>query len=279
MDWLTILLAIAVSAIRFGQALEQEDTHDDNVISYWLVIKAVLNVVFLVPFLFVILIKIFDPSYYIACALIIMGCSPTANISNNLVSFLGGNPVLTKRIELLASLFCIVTTPLLLELIEILTNINLNLNMLLIIQQLALSQVIPTLLGMLLKRLRPRATDKAKQIIKISSMLLLIIFVILIIEHMQTFAQITTRGYIAVIIATICAFISGAIFSDKHLQTKISISLETSLRNPGLAFLIASENLSKQQADNFFVPYTVILLLVISICIYILRNGKKILLI
>lgn len=271
MEVLTIVLAFAVGAIRFGQALEPEMIHHPKRSEMWLTFISTMTVIFLVPILFVLFILIFKPIIPIICALIIMGCSPTANLSNALIERLGGSPVITKQIEFIASLFCIVTTPLLLELAELILGINLNLNMLLIIQQLILSQALPTLLGHTCRKWKINSAVISANIIKISSAILAISFVILIIQHLSSFAEISIRGYLAVILATISAFVLGVMVSGHNLKTRISVAIETSLRNPGLAYLIATENFH-DRANVFIIPYTVTILLVIVFCIYVLKR-------
>ena len=107
MDWLTVLLAIAVAAIRFGQGIESEKDSPASVKS-WLVTKAVLAVTFFVPIIFVVLILLLKPTLPIICALIIMACSPAANLSNQAIRALGGDVTLTNRIELIVSLISLI---------------------------------------------------------------------------------------------------------------------------------------------------------------------------
>ncbi len=269
MDWLTVLLAIAVAAIRFGQGIESEKNNTAS-LKPWLVTKAVLAVTFLVPILFVVLILIFKPSLPITCALIIMACSPAANLSNKAIGALGGDITLTNRIELIVSLISIVTTPVLLEIMEIVLGLNLNVRLSIIIEQLAITQFLPTILGVLLRKWYPKYIHYAKFIIKGASWLLIIIFALLIIQHYQAFYRLRIQGYAAVIIATMSAFLLGVIFAGKNSKQQISLAIETGLRNPGLAYLIASENFIEENANVMMIPYTVTVLVTILLCTLIL---------
>ncbi len=270
MDWLTVLLAMAVAAIRFGQGIESEE---NNTVSLkpWLVTKAVLAVTFLVPIVFLVLILIFKPPLEATCALIIMACSPAANLSNKAMRALGGDITLTNRIELIVSLISIVTTPILLEIMEIILGLNLNMKFSIIIEQLAITQFIPTILGVLLRKWQLKTIHCAKFIIKGASWLLIIIFVLLIIQQYQAFYQPRVQGYAVVIIATISAFLLGTIFAGKNPKYQISFSIETGLRNPGLAYLIASENFIEENANVMMIPYTVTVLVTILLCTLILK--------
>ena len=262
MDWLTVLLAIAVAAIRFGQGIENEKDSTAS-LKPWLVTKAVLAVTFLVPIIFLVLILIFKPALPIICALIIMACSPAANLSNQAIRALGGDVKLTNRIELIVSLLSIVTTPVLLEIIEIFLGLNLNVRFSIIIQQLVITQFIPTILGILLRKWHPKYTYYAKFIIKGASWLLIIVFLLLIIQHYQVFGRLGIQGYAAVIIATVSAFLLGIIVAGKNPKQQISLAIETGLRNPGLAYLIASENFIEENADIMMIPYTLTVLVTI----------------
>ena len=181
MNWLITPLAIVVSSIRFGQALEFEKLEKAKAaLNTWLVIKAVFCVVFLVPILFTGLILILRPSLNITTIIVIMACTPTTNLSNNFLIKLGADPALTKRIEFIASILCIVTTPLLLEVMKKALGVNLGLDIRLIIQQLIISQVIPTGLGVIVQKWWPKSSNYAKSITGYGSTLLLILFALLV---------------------------------------------------------------------------------------------------
>ncbi len=271
MDWLTVLLGIAVTAIKFGQGLESEEDSTAS-LKPWLITKAVLAVTFLVPVIFLGLILIFKPTLAITCALIIMACSPAANLSNKAMRALGGDITLTNRIELIVSLISIVTTPVLLEIMEVILGLNLNVKASIIIGQLAVTQFIPTILGVLLRKWRPKYIHYAKFIIKVASRSLIIIFVLLIIQYHQAFSQLRIQGYTAVIIATISAFLLGIIVAGKNHKQQISLAIETGLRNPGLAYLIASENFIEENANVMMIPYAVTVLVTIFLCTWILKS-------
>ena len=55
-------------------------------------------------------------------------------------------------------------------------------------------------------------------LLAMASWLLLIVFVLLIIRHYQSFLQPSIRGYAAVIVATVNAFSLGVIFANKNPQ-------------------------------------------------------------
>ncbi len=274
MDWLTVLLGIAVAAIRFGQGLESEGNNTAS-LKPWLVTKAVLAVIFLVPIIFLVLIFVFKPTLAITCALIIMACSPAANLSNKALYALGGDISLTNRIELIVSLISIVTTPVLLEIIKIILGLNLNVKVSMIVAQLVISQFIPTILGELLRKWQPKTIYYAKFIIKGASTLLMLIFALLIIQHDQAFEQVRIVGYAAVAVATMSAFFLGALCAGKDLKQQISLAIETGLRNPGLAYLIASENFIAEKANVMMVPYTVTVLVTITLCALILKSYPR----
>lgn len=275
MDWLIVLLSIAVSAVRFGQGLEDEKKYRATALNPWLVTKTVLAVVLFVPILFVILILIFKPTLPITLVLIIMACSPAANLSNRAIYVLGGDVALTDRIELITALISVVTAPMLLKLIDFFLGINLNVRLSIIIGQIAVTQFIPTILGMLLRKRRPNYTHYAKFILSGASWLLLIILILLIIQYHQSFGQLRIQGYFAVIIATISAFLLGVVFAGKNPKQQVALAVETGLRNPGLVCLIASENFLEKNLNILMVPYTVTVLVTIVLCVFFLRLSQK----
>lgn len=277
MNWLIVLLTISVAAIKFGQGLENEKKYETNSpsLNSWLVIKAVFTVIFLAPILFMLSILIFKPALPITCALIIMACSPAANLSNQRMSKLGGDVLIAGRIDLIVSLISIVSTPMLLTLIELLMGLNIELKTYILIEQLAITQFFPTILGVFIRKRHPKFSYYAKFIIRAASSLLIIIFMLLMIQHYQSFGQLRLQGYAAVILATISAFLLGVIIAGKNTKQQISIAIETGLRNPGLAYLIASENFIEEYANIIMVPYTATIIVTIISCIYTLKLSQK----
>jgi bile acid:Na+ symporter, BASS family len=274
MNWLTALLAIAVCAIRFGQGLDNP-SHEKIPLKPWLVTKAVLAVILLAPLFFLTLILVFKPALPITCALIIMAGSPAANLSNRSIQAFGGDVAFMNRIELIVCLLSSVTTPILLELMELLLGINLNVRFSIIIGQLIATQFLPTIFGTLLRKHYPTLSHYAKFIMSGASWLLILIFALLIIQHFPSFSQPRIHGYIAVIIATLGAFLLGVILGGKNPKQQISLSIETALRNPGLAYLIASENFIEVNANIILIPYTVTVLVTIFLSVSLFKIIRK----
>lgn len=272
MNELIILLTFAVSAIKFGQGLE---TERKQTLNPWLITRSVIAVIILVPILFSILILIFKPPISVTYALIIMACAPAANLSNQSISILGGDNALADRIELITALISIITTPILLEFMELITGINLNLSVFLMIGQLALTQFLPMVLGIYIRKRFPKYIIYAKYILRCASFLLIIIFILLIILYHQFFTQLRIQGYVIIIIATIAAFLLGIFFADKSPKKQISLAVETGLRNPGLVYLIASENFLEVNSNQFIIPYTVTVLVTIISCSCLLKLIHK----
>lgn len=272
MNELIILLTFAVSAIKFGQGLE---TERKQTLNPWLITRSVIAVIILVPILFSILILIFKPSISVTYALIIMACAPAANLSNQSISILGGDNALADRIELITALISIITTPVLLEFMELITGINLNLSVFLMIGQLALTQFLPMVFGIYIRKRFPKYIIYAKYILRCATFLLITIFILLIILYHQFFTQLRIQGYVIIIIATIAAFLLGIFFADKNPKKQISLAIETGLRNPGLVYLIASENFLEVNSNQFIIPYTVTVLVTIISCSCLLKLIHK----
>jgi energy-converting hydrogenase Eha subunit C len=74
------------------------------------------------------------------------------------------------------------------------------------------------------------------------------------------------------IIATLCAFTLGLIFSKKPIEKKLSFSIVISLRDPGMAYLIASLNFDVARVNLAMLPYLTTTLLTVLTCAVILKQ-------
>lgn len=275
MSLLIILLTLAVSFIKLGQGLDIDLKHLITHPNRWLVFRGVLAAVFLVPLLFLILLLIFQPPTAITLAIICLGVAPAADLSTRQVETLGGDVKLAESVLLISSLISIVTAPLLLKFFEMILGMHINVHFTHIIRQFAVAQFIPMILSVTLRYFFPKLLNIAKYIITGATLLLIFCFIIIIIQKHAAFNEFKINGYVAVIIVTVGAFILGILVAGKNPKSQIALAIESSARNPGLAFLIAAENFAAERVNLAIVPLLVTTASTIIICTLLLKLVQK----
>jgi BASS family bile acid:Na+ symporter len=272
---LIILLAVAVGLIRFGQGLtinlKDIITHTDRS----LILRGVLTSVVFVPIVFLILILIFQPVKAIALAIIIMGISPAANLSTRQVEILQGDNGLAEIVQFISALMTIITAPILLNFFSTILELHVKVKFTAVIEEISVVQFAPVILSIVFRKLLPQLTKFGEQITKGASILLVISFIAIIIQKHAAFGKFNFNGYLAIIIATISAFLLGVLFAGKNARAQIALALESGMRNPGLGFLIARGAFPKERVDLAMVPYVVTIVGTIIFCTLLLKLFQK----
>ncbi len=273
---LLIALNIAISCIKLAQGfdidLKKLAIRQDNKL---LVIHAVLTGIFWVPVLFLILILIFQPNDRLNDALIIMAIAPASDLSVRQVATLGGDVALATDIQVFSALTSIITTPLLLELFALILGLNLDIKFTHVVEQVAVAQFIPMCIGLSLRKFFPSYAWLTKYIMAFATSLLVAMLIIIIVENHHFFTEFPLRAYLMVAGATASAFLMGVIFAGKNTKRQITLAIEAGLRNPGLAYLIASENFIPEKVTSAMAPYLATSISVIIACTFLLKFIHK----
>lgn len=188
---------------------------------------------------------------------------------------MGGNTHLAESILLISSLISIVTAPLLVKFFEMILGLHINVDFTHIIKQFAIAQFIPIILSVTLRYFFPKLIDIAKYVITGATLLLILCFIIIIIQKHAAFGEFKINAYVALITVTVSAFILGILFAGKNPKSQIALAIASGLRNPGLAFLIASENFAKERVELAMMPLLVTTVVSVIVCTLLLKLLQK----
>lgn len=272
---LLIVLNIAIGCTKLGQGFDI----DVKKLAIWqnkgLVIHGVLTAIFWVPVLFLILILIFQPNDQLNDALIIMAVAPASDLSIRQVANLGGDVPLATDIQVFCALTSIITTPLLLEILSKILGLELDIKFIHIVEELATALFFPMIIGLTLRKFFPDYAWLTKYIMGFATSILVAVLIFIIAENYHYFSVFHFRAYIMVVIATASAFFMGVLFAGNNTKRQITLAIESGLRNPGLAYLIASENFVAEKVNVAMVPYLATSISVITLCTLILKYFHK----
>ncbi len=276
MNWTIVLLIVAISLIKLGQGLDIDiKTRYFSKVNYWLLIRSVITVVFLIPILFLLLILILQPNLRIIALIAIIAVSPGAHSSIEKVNKLGGDVSLTAQVQMICALISIVTAPLLLKAFEFCLGLTLDISFPHLIFNIAESQFIPMGLGLILRQLIPSIKKLSKSIRVTSTTLLVGCFIVLIFQNYEFIMTFKLNAYLILILVTVSAFILGVVMAGKNAINQISLAIESSMRNPGLAYVIASTNFLKEQVNAAMLPYVIVSIATITLATSLLKLIQK----
>lgn len=269
------LIVIAVAGIKLGQGFDTDLKEIFNKGNRMMIAKGVLTAMFLVPCLILLIIYIFQPSQQIALALIILSICPPGDLSIQQVTKLGGNVPLSAGVLTISSALSMVTAPIFLRLFEKIVGIHVNFELSELVHKIALEIFLPMIVGMVLRRLFFKYAWLAKSVTHTALLLLYAILIFLIVMHISDFGHLKLYFYCLFTASIMGSYLLGIIMSSKNHSHQISLGIESALRNPGLAILIASHNFAREDVLLGTIPYIATMAVVVCLCTILLKYVQK----
>jgi BASS family bile acid:Na+ symporter len=208
-------------------------------------------------------------------ALIVMSVCPSANLSLQQVTKLGGNVPLSAGVVAITSLISLFTIPIFLKAFETILNRHINVEAVEVIRNVAITIFLPMVIGMILRKIFPNNIWLAKMITNTAFFLLIVMVILITIHNYPSFANFKLYGYSMITIAVVGSYILGVLMSGKKTSQQISLGIESALRNPGLAILIANHNFAAEKVLTATVPYVVTTIVVVILCTLALKLVHK----
>ncbi len=200
------------------------------------------------PFITFILIITLEPQPSIAMGMMLVAACPGGNISNFMVSLAKGNVALSVSLTAFSTLAALLLTPLNFGFwaslygptAEIMRQVSID--GIEVTKVVLLSLVLPLILGMVIRKRKPKTADVLQKWLKPLSILIFVAFVVIAFSNnMSIFLDYFQLIVYLVLIHNALAFISGyglsTIFKLSDEDRK-SITIETGIQNSGLGLLI-----------------------------------------
>jgi predicted Na+-dependent transporter len=209
-----------------------------------------------------------------------MALCPSAPLTLRKAGRQGGDRDLAALLQLLAATTAIVSVPLLADLFRDVFKISgWDVQPAEVGRQILLAQGVPLGLGMVVRHLWPqRAEGWARSLERIAMLLLLVLVVTVLAISAPLLARflsdnLTSMPLIALMV--LAALAIGWFVSGPGLEERTTIALVTSMRNPGLALLLASLHASDMAGLKLSI--LIYLLLTIVLTIPFLRMRRRLL--
>ena len=213
-----------------------------------ILITGIIAQFLLFPVLTFLLVNIMNPYPSIALGMIMVAACPGGNISNFATHLAKGNAALSISLTAFATLVAVIMTPLNLAFwgnlygptAQILREVSLDPLELIKIVSLILG--IPLLLGMAIRKYKPKIANLLSKILRPLSVVILLLFIAAAFyENRLIFVDYVHHVLIVVLLLNITGYVSGFYFAKivgLSYKDQKTLSIETGIQNSGLGLLL-----------------------------------------
>ncbi len=245
MDHPTLLIFVKITifalmlAIGVNLPLQQ-------LISLWRrpgsLIRSLLAVIVLVPMLVGLLLWVFDLPPPVATGLAVLAAAPGAPLTTKRSQMAGGKMPYSASLQLTLALLAVVVTPLTLTVFYALFNLETEtVAPLAVAKQVALVQLLPVGIGLLIQHFWPKITDRVgKPLNVIANILFLLLLALVIVPGVRMILQVGAAPIAAILIMVAVSLAIGFLLGGPVYDERSSLAVASIARNVGLALYIAA---------------------------------------
>jgi len=234
----------------------------------------------LVPLLAVLLLQVFKLPPILAVGLLILSFSPGGTTSNLFSYMAKGDVALSIALTAVASFITPFSIPLLTELAlrsQLGENADIIIPIGLTMKRLFVVTIVPVVLGMTLRHIKPNWADKIQPLIHKFAVSLFLIVIFSMIYKLsgkmpKYLPQVATITSVMIILAMLAGFIISKLtrLTPKQIKTN---TIEVGMQNGGMALIVTQGVLNNPQMSVVPVIYGLIML--IPVIIYVLISRRQ----
>lgn len=229
------------------------------------VLLGLTNQLLVLPVIAFFITVLFKMEPIMAIGLMVLAVSPGGPTSNLITHICKGNIALSVTLTAIASFITIFTIPIILswalDYFGSTSNISIKLPIADTILQVMVITVIPIIIGMLIKRFRPKFVERMEKPMRTASAILFILVLVAVIAANSKTILIGLKevGLVTLLLnlATMgLGFLSSKLFK-LDVSTTISITIESGIQNGTLAFVIVSTILKNTEMGIPIAAYSI----------------------
>jgi bile acid:Na+ symporter, BASS family len=239
-----------------------------------LMVRSILTVVFLVPIAYVLLILLFRPDPAMAVAIALLAASPATPFAFGKAGKSGGHLAYAASLQFIVAMLSIVTTPLVLRLIGMTLDFEVTVHPARVAWQVFIAQLLPISLGVLVRAKFSGLVRAVRPFVKAATYIFLAFLFFIIVVQYRGFVQTSLLSYILVVCTTVVALALGHLLAPREPGMQTALALETAMRNPGLALLIAAMNFPQAKPLPILLPCVVVSIIVVTLYTLVMNRKK-----
>jgi BASS family bile acid:Na+ symporter len=239
-----------------------------------LLFKSLLTVLVLVPLIAVAVIILVRPARATAIGMLLIAASPLAPMALKIILKAGGDRKYALDLHFILALIMIVTTPITIAILSMLTGFNLEISPEAVAGVVGLSILVPIVSGIIAGRIFPApARHMIRPLEFISNLASMAVNVIVLVFTYKLIFMLDIVSYLAIALMVLGALIAGHLIVKGRPGDQATLALESATGNFGLVLLMVSTFSTLDKAMPVIIPY--IIISVIICLIYILYMKKK----
>jgi bile acid:Na+ symporter, BASS family len=266
MQWVGMIAVPTLFTVMFAIGLMLGPAQVSAAMTRRTILLAVLfAAVVPLPVVTVVAVELFKLRGPIGLGLLLMAISPGAPFALRRAIDAGGQRDFAPALHIAIVTLAVVTVPLSVAILDALFSADFQVTYLQIGKQVFIVQLLPLLLGALIRYLKPGlATWLEPRMARGGNVLLAVFSVLLLIDIVPIIAGI---GYVPTVAGAgmaLFALAMGSLFAGRDAEARPAAAIAVAMRNPGLALVIAEANHAPPAVSAVILGYTVGVALVVS---------------
>ncbi len=245
-----LILNICLGFLMFGVALDMKWADFKYVfVSPKSLLAGMASQLILLPLLTIGFIWAIKPEYTLTLGLALIAACPGGNVSNYAVHLSKANTALSIILTSITTLACVVTTPIIFQIIQKILPASMISNQQFEIPFISMAStifqliIIPLIFGFALNHYMPTWVDKIKGFVKKLSFIIFFGFIVVAVaNNMENLVNYIQIVFFLVIIHNSLALLMGYWWAKGIVKLPVSdcraISIETGIQNSGLALIL-----------------------------------------
>lgn len=265
---LKLLLVLSVVLMVFGLALRAKAADALYFVTHWqLGLRAFVAMFVVVPLVAIVMARLFDLNPAVKVAMVAIALSPLPPILPGKQMRAGGRACYVTGLLVASTLLSIVVTPLGLALIGDVFDLHVGISAAKVAKTLAITILLPLLAGFGAAALLGSGVVKISHAVgRIATVILVVVALVLLVKLTPAMIEVMGQGTLVALLAmSIAGLAAGFLLAGPDRGDKVTLSLASATRHPGVALAIASQNFPDVQ----LVPAAVVLSLLVSLLISI----------
>lgn len=230
-----------------------------------LILRSFLVVTILVPAAAVLIDLVFQPARPIMVALAIMAASPAAPLALGKMRATSGSLIYAANLQLLVALLAPVTAPLILWILHRILAFDASLDPMAVAKQVFVAQFMPIGLGVLLRARFPGLAPFGLKLVRFAGLALLAVVLLILVFVYKFYLGLDLVSYAAIIAFIASTLALGHFLGPTDPGMRACLAVEATMRNPGLAMLIANLNIPTAHPVEVLVPCITLTVLAVTL--------------
>ena len=242
-----------------------------------LLLRVLIGTCVLVPLVAMIILLLpisFELSQPVRLSIALMAVCPSAPLTLRKAAKSGGNAQMAGFLQMAAAVAAIISIPLMAALFTIVFHGQVwDIRPWHVAMNVGQVQILPLVLGLLLRRWLSRWAQRAEDFFnRLANVLLLLVFVVILVKAFPLLIPFAGKNLLALgwmAVMVISTLLIGYLLAGGDPQERTTVSLVTSMRNPGLALLLVQLNAPQimDSSSEFELKLSVLTYLLVTIIV------------